>query len=546
MEISVKEISKCYKETEVLNKISFSLGRRQKIGLAGDNGVGKSTLLKILAGIVKPDSGLILKRKGLTISYVPQDPSFNQESAISVYDYLFQEVFGERKNDLLQSEQGKQGNDKNFQHRMELFLSGFGLGEIKKERLINTLSSGQKSKLFLTGVLLSNPDLLLLDEPTNSLDLPALIWLEDFLHRSKTALIVVSHDRLFLDRIVSKVFEIDKETHSLKIIRGRYFDYLTQLEKEWDRQRREYEEQRKTIKRLKKTIKIKKNRAVQGARFQGKDNDKFQRGFKRDRAAKSGKTAKAIEKRLEQIELIKKPVEKDIFRIFIQPLKTEGSKSIILDQVVAGYSDNGFSLDKINMVIPYGARVIILGLNGVGKSTLLRTISGELPALSGRVEIGKGLVMGNLMQEHDNLPRRKSLKEFLVQRTDLETQEIYNLISKFGFRAEEIDKKIDSFSPGARSRLLLALFSSLSVNVLLLDEPTNHLDLEALNALEEAIDHYQGTIILISHDRYFLKRFRSTATYLLSEKKLIRQTSFQNYLKKAEKKSQRLIKILHQ
>jgi len=543
MEIKADHICKSYGAITILKDISFSLERGQKVGLVGNNGVGKSTLLKILAGIIKPDDGSVIVRKGLAISYVPQDASLITDE--TVYDYLRREAPGKQL--ATSSEMAAKDGYKDsysFDHRVELILAGFGLSKIKGNQPINFLSPGQKSKVFMAGILLSNPDLLLLDEPTNNLDLPALIWLEGFIKQLGITSIIISHDRLFLDRVVSKIFEINWHTRTLRITKGRYSDYLVQVKKERERQRREYEEQREEVKRLVKTVRVKKLKAIRGSHFQGSDHDKFQRGFKRDRAAKSGKTAKAIEKRIEQMEPMEKPVERDVFRIPIRPLKPGGSRSIILDQAAVGYSDGDFRIGPVTITISYGSRVVILGPNGIGKSTLLKTMGGELKPLAGRVEIGRALVVGNLMQEHDNLPRQKSIKDFLMQRANTNLSEAYNLAVKFGFRAIEMDKKISSLSPGARSRLLLALFSSLSANVLLLDEPTNHLDLEALEALEEVVTHYKGTIILISHDRHFLQKFQPTTTYLLSEGKLIRQQSFEAYLAKAEREAKRLIRML--
>lgn len=277
------------------------------------------------------------------------------------------------------------------------------------------------------------------------------------------------------------------------------------------------------------------------AHYSGRDNDKFLRGFKRDRAAKSGKVAKSLEKRIEHMDQVEKPIERDVFRIRLQPMKPNGSHDLVLQNIVAGYEANRFRIGPISLTIPYGARVIILGLNGSGKSTLLKTIATQLEPLDGKVSVGTALVIGNLMQEHDNLPRKESLKCFLMRRGGLSLQDAYALNAQYGFRAEEIDKEIASLSPGGRARLLLALFSALSVNVLLLDEPTNHLDLEALDALEEAVTHYEGTIVLVSHDRYFLRKFHATDTYVLSDGQLVRQPSFETYAASAAQEARRLI-----
>lgn len=547
MELKAEKIHKAYGPIIVLDDISFSLEKGQKIGLIGYNGNGKTTLLKILAGIVEPDSGEITKRKGLVIGYMPQDTSLVSDEKIR--DYLrrvsgIEELEGnlEKSSEALAEYEHRDGYS--FDHRMDMTLAGFGLSEVSSDRSINSLSSGQKSKIFMAGVLLANPDVLLLDEPTNNLDLPALIWLEDFLMRSEAACMIVSHDRLFLDRVVRKIFEIDWHTRTLNITSGRYSEYLARKEKDRVRQLAEHEAQQEEIERLSSQAKAKKADSAAGSQFKGSDNDKFRRGFQRDRAGRSGRAAKAIERRIEQMEIVEKPVERDTFRIHLQPTRPKGSRDITLKDVVAQYSGSGFKIGPISIDVPYGSRVVILGLNGSGKSTLLKTMSGELQPTEGEAIIGSGLVVGNLMQEHDNLPRTESIKNFLVSRVKFPVNEAYALAVKFGFKADEIDKEIIALSPGGRARLLLALFSALSANALLLDEPTNHLDLEALDALEEAIANYEGTIVLVSHDRYLLERFRATDTYVLSGGKLLRQKSFEAYATNAEREAKRLINML--
>jgi len=547
MEIRADKIHKTYGTITVLENISFSLEKGQKAGLIGYNGTGKTTLLKILAGLVEPEGGEVTVRKGAVIGYMPQDTSFVFDETIRDYARRVSgmAVLEEKMETLPEAMTEYERRDGyTFYHRLDVMLAGFGLSDISTDRPINSLSSGQKSKVFMAGMLLSDPDILLLDEPTNNLDLPALIWLEDFLMRNDAACIIVSHDRLFLDRLVRKIFEIDWRTRTLNITSGRYSDYLARKEKELARQWQEHEAQQEEIKRLEEQAREKKQKTISGSHYVGTDNDKFHRGFKRERAGKSGKQAKAIEKRIEQMEIVKKPVERDLFRIYLKPTKLKGTRSITLTDVVAGYADNGFKIGPVSLTIPYGSRVVILGLNGTGKTTLLRTISGELSTLNGKVVRGNALVVGNLAQEHDNLPREESIKDFLTRRAGISVQDAYALAVKFGFEATEINKEIAALSPGGRARLLFALFSALSANILILDEPTNHLDLEALEALEEAVTHYEGTIVLVSHDRYFLEKFRPTDTYVLSEGKLTRQESFKTYATSAERQAKRLIRMI--
>ena len=335
MEIKADKIHKAYGTITILDDVSFSLEKGQKVGLVGYNGTGKTTLLKIIAGVIEPDGGKISIRRGAKLGYMPQDTSLVSDETVS--DYLWcvsgMKELEQRIDESLEALTDYENrNGYAFDYRMEMTLAGFGLQNISN-RNINSLSSGQKSKVFMAGVLLSDPDILVLDEPTNNLDLPALIWLENFLMRCETTCLMVSHDRLFLDRIVRKIFEIDWNTRKLIITNGRYSDYLERKEKETSRQLAEHKAQQEEIKRLTDQARKKKAEAVQGSRYVGTDNDKFLRGFKRDRAAKSGKTAKAIEKRIEQMDVLEKPVERDAFRIHLQPTKPEGSRDINLKDV---------------------------------------------------------------------------------------------------------------------------------------------------------------------------------------------------------------------
>lgn len=544
MEIKITKIHKAYGTTVVLKDISLSIEKGQKIGLIGYNGTGKTTLLKIIAGLVEPDSGDITIRKGLSISYVPQDTSLVSDETVHEYicrisgmTILEKEI--KTSGDTMSEYKRRDGYT--FHHRLDVMLTGFGLRDISNDSPINMLSSGQRSKVFMVGALLSDTDMLLLDEPTNNLDLPALIWLEDFLVRSDITRIIVSHDRVFLNRVAHKIFEIDWYTRMLNGTSGTYSDFVVRKEKERARQWIQYKAQQNEIERLTEQARKKKQEAIAGSHYMGTDNDKSLIKFKRENASRSAKRAKAIERRIDHMDIVEKPNERDLFRIRLVPTKPGGTRDIILTNTVAGYASSKFKIGPISLSIPYGRRVVIFGPNGIGKTTLLKTITGELPALAGDVVRGSALIVGNLMQEHEDLPREESVKDFLMYRAKITIQDVYALVAKSGFRAGEINKKIGTLSPGGRARLLFTLFSTFCVNVLVLDEPTNHLDLEALEALEEAMDHYDGTIILVSHDRYFLEKFNSTDTYVLSDGKLVRQESFETYINTVEKEAKNLI-----
>ena len=557
--IKAQKIQKSYGSLPVLSDVSFSLGRGQKVALVGRNGTGKTTLLKILAGLEEPDAGKIVIARDVCIGYLPQDTNFLGNE--SIMDYLRQ-VSGidtlEKEMEILSVDLNNPENAKSydkvqskyehlggysFVHKAEVILSGFGFDDVPLDRPMSNLSSGQKSKVVLAGILLKGVDLLLLDEPTNNLDLPALIWLEDFLEKSEASCIIVSHDRRFLDRVVRKIFELDWHTHTLTVTGGAYSDYLEMAVKRMAGQKEEYRLQQEEIERLSERVRSKKMDATKGAYWTGSDSDKFLRGFKRDRAGKSSKVAKAIEKRIEQMDKVEKPVERKPFEISLEAEADSGTLDVRLTDVVAGYPGT-FSIGPLSLEVRYGDRVGIMGLNGAGKSTLLKTITGQIPPLSGKVEIGSGIKIGNMMQEHETLPRERTLLEFIAERAPLSHQDSYAKLSKFGFDERQAKLPIGMLSPGGRARLLLALFSAQSVNMLVLDEPTNHLDLEALDALEETLETYLGTVLLVSHDRYFIEKASLNTTYVLSDGILKKIPEYKTYVESAEKRAQKLLKLL--
>lgn len=556
--IKARHIQKNYGLLMVLPGISFSLGRGQKVALVGHNGAGKTTLLKIIAGLEEPDGGKIEIASNACVGYLPQDTSLSGDE--SIVDYL-KRVSGiealEREMRTVSAEMNDPESvtehqelliryehleGYSFTHKVEVMLSGFGLDEVELGRLLSNLSSGQKGKVALVGILLKGVDLLLLDEPTNNLDLPALIWLEDFLKKSEATCIIVSHDRRFLDRVVRKIFELDWRTRALNITGGTYSDYLEAVAKKIESQKEEYRLQQGEMDRLNERAREKKADSNRGARWSPSDNDKFLKGFKRERAGRSGKGAKAIEKRIEQMEVVEKPVERKPFEIPLEAQVASGARDVRLSDVVTGYQ--GFSIGPISFGISYGERVGIIGLNGSGKSTLLKIITGQQVPVSGEVEIGRGLRIGNMMQEHETLTREHTLLEFLSEKTGFSRQEAYAKLAKFGFDERQVRLPIGALSPGGRARLLLALFSAQSVNMLVLDEPTNHLDLEALDALEETLSTYRGTVLLVSHDRYFLEKASLDTTYVLSDGVLTKIPDYKTYVESAEEKALKLIKLL--
>lgn len=557
--LKVNNLHKSYGATVVFSDISFSLERGQKVALVGSNGSGKSTLLRLIAGVEEKDGGDIGFSKNACVGYLPQDTSTIED--LPIRDYLRKvagvDVIEARMNELSLNLEDKAAaaeysdlqetylrlDGYAFDHRMEMVLAGFGLSNIGLERRASQLSSGQKSKVTLAGILLKGVDILLLDEPTNNLDLPALVWLEDYLQKSEAAVMIVSHDRRFLDRTVRKVFELDTHNHTLNISGGTYSDYLAMKSKRFARQQQEFEQQQEEIGRLSERAGRLRASSEKGSNWKGSDNDKFLRGFKQDRAGRSARAAKSLEKRIDRIDRVEKPIERDPLKIELAAQESPSSCVITLSNLVVGY-ESGFQAGPLSLSISPGTRVGIMGLNGSGKSTLLKTIAGELPPVSGTVEIGRGLKVGNMMQEHETLPRDMTVLDCAMKRTGLVVQDTFAHLAKFDLTENQIRQPIGNLSPGGRARLLLAIFAATSVNALLLDEPTNHLDLEALEALEEALESYQGTVILVSHDRYFLEIAKLDLVYVLSDGVFTKIPDYTVYVKEAEARAEQLLRSL--
>lgn len=524
--LKVSNLTKHFDNERILHNLSFTVEKGNKIALVGFNGTGKSTLLKLLAGLDDDKKGTIQYHKNTTIAFLPQDPNFYNGYKVT----KFLEDYTEQSGD-------------EFIRKVEIMFAGFALPTEIKDKKIGMLSSGQKTKVFLTGILLKKADLLLLDEPTNNLDLPALIWLENYLQNTDSAFIVVSHDKKFLDNVSKKIFEIDWKTRELKITAGKYSDYLLQKEKEVKRNLLTVRLQKEELKRLRLLAQQKKDDARAGAKWMGHDNDKMLRGYKRNRAANSLKDAQVIYGRMGRMEIVEKIPERKGFHVDIPKFDTGAPKDIMITNLVCGYDD--FRVGPINLSIPFGNRICIIGLNGSGKTTILKTITGVIPKIEGEVDIQEGVKIGNLMQEHDSLPRDLTPIQFLMEKNYQEKKVLNEHLLRFGFSEFQIGLKIKYLSPGSRARLLLAYFALEGVNTLILDEPTNHLDLEAGEALENALKEFHGTVITVTHDRFFVEKTAVDNLYMLQDGKLNKIDNFALYVTEMEKRSRKLLRLLN-
>lgn len=558
--LTLKNIRKIYGTQRVLERISFSVGEGQKVALVGQNGVGKSTLLRIIAGIESPDRGEVLKPNRVLAGYLPQEALV--ESAETLIGYL-RRMAGvsdlEREMarlephldhpetltayEVLQSEYERLGGY-DFTRKAKRILEGLCLSRIDLDRPVALLSGGEKRKAALAGVLLRGVDLLLLDEPTNDLDLPALLWLEHFLGHSAATVIIASHDRRFLDNVAEKVIEIDWYKREVTMYAGGWSAYAEMKAHLIRKHKEQYRLQEEERERLLVSIEQKMDWVEQTKESKAPDRDKLASNFKKERAVKKFTTsAKAMEERQKRLDKIDRPLEREPLVIPLAP-ETGDRGDIVLHKARFGY-EGGFSGGPVDMKIEYGDRLVILGNNGVGKSTLLKTIAGEIPLVAGKRTCGEGLVFGYLMQEHENISRVVTPYELFKKRADIYDRDVVaRHLSRFQFAPDVIDDKIASLSPGERVRLVLALLSALGTNALILDEPTNHLDLEAIEALEEALEGFSGTILLVTHDRLFLERLRLDKYFILEDGTLSPVANYATYEAEVAPRAERLLKRL--
>lgn len=528
--LKIENISKSYNGKDILNNISFSLNQREKTGIIGANGIGKTTLLKIIAGEEKPDSGEIIKNKNSLIGYFKQEFKISEENrdiVSFIKSYVGIDELEQKLNQVEQEmaidenkiqeygdlqEEYMRLDGYNFDYKLDQILAGLGLDKDAKNKKISALSGGQKEKVMLASVLMKGTDLLLLDEPTNNLDIKSIRWLENYLKNENSPMIIVSHDRRFLDKVITKIMEIDYYNRNLKEYPGNYSQYKKFKEDEANSKLKKYNEQQEKIEELKKSMIQKKDWAQKGNKQNVSDKDKYTKGYIRNRSQGLANNAKKIESQLNQMEKIERPKIKNKLHIEINAKKLKGNMSITTKDLVSGY-ENGFQNNPITIHINYGDRLVIIGNNGSGKTTFLKTLIGKQKPISGEQKIGNGVRIGYLAQD-TKAQMEKSIEEYFkdsIQYEKLEDKSlIYTVLKQFNFDYEERTKKYSMLSPGERTRLKLAIFSMQDKNTLVLDEPTNHLDIEALEAIEEVLKNFKGTVIAISHDREFVKNIDPT------------------------------------
>ena len=520
MLLTARSLEKRYGSETVFSHISFTIDEGHKVALVGRNGVGKSTLLKLLAGSEEPDSGSVTITGGRQISYLPQEFSFDESRTGA--QYLFDD-------EVLKP------------HQAFRVLEGLGVSQATAERPLTSLSGGEQSKFLLTRFLLLPSDILLLDEPTNNLDIPSLLWLETFLATSKKALILISHDVVFLDTVANRVFELKEGALSLS--RGTYGEYLTREKQDRERVSREYARYMQELSTLRKRERQLQKKGERIDATEASDGDKLAAGRRRDRASEGQSEVRVIAGKIRRLEEIEKPFEDEPLSFAVRPRQSEGDISLTATAVVAGYAE-ALSVGPISLTLQFGERLCLLGMNGMGKSTLLKTLVGLQAPLEGEVALSESVVLGDFLQHHERAEREESAVSFFLKETGGSTEQALHKLKRVGFTEQMIAQRVAGLSSGMRARLLFAVFSALNVNVLVLDEPTNHLDVEAVAALKELLKVYQGIVLLVSHNRGFLDALRIDRFYVVSSEGVSRITDFEAYVSEAKGRAERMVRQL--
>jgi ATP-binding cassette, subfamily F, member 3 len=534
--LTAHQLSKAYGLQPILVDISFSINAGERVGLIGPNGCGKTTLLRLLTGEEKPDGGHVsLTPSDLRVGYLAQgltavpgqtiaqlrhaivgDPNLLEAELARLAHALIaqpdqpalQEAYDHTLNRLANS-----AND-----QMATTLATFGLAHLDPDQPVGQLSGGQKTRLSLALTLLGDPQLLLLDEPTNHLDIAMLEWLEDWLAAFPGAALIVSHDRTFLDRTVNRILDLDPYKHGLREYAGNYSDYLGQYLAEQEKQWAAYRDQNAEVRRLKQDITRVKAQAsyterqassisIGGGVMKQKGAKDYHQGIAKKVARKAKSREKKLDRYLDSDERVEKPGRSWQMKLSFDEAAHLGRDVLALEGLAVGYPGGTPLLTDLNQYVQAGQRVALTGENGCGKTTLLRTIAGQIAPLAGRARLGGSVQLGYMAQEQELLNPEKSALQTILSVAALNQTEARTFLHQFLFSGDDPLRPTGQLSYGERSRLALACLVAQGCNFLLLDEPINHLDIPSRTQFEEALRQFQGTVLAVVHDRYFIERF---------------------------------------
>jgi ATP-binding cassette subfamily F protein 3 len=550
--LTAHQLSKSYNQKKLLTNISFTINAGERIGLIGPNGCGKTTLLRILIDEELADSGNIsLTPTNLKIGYLSQ--GFEPSSKDTIRS-LIQKV--SRSPEALEIELvrvstalTKQPDNIELQivydqilNRMQQpstigelssILTTLGIDHLPDDQYVSTLSGGQKTRLALALVLLSDPQLLLLDEPTNHLDIEMLEWLENWISQISGAALIVSHDRAFLDRTVTRILELNPRSNEIKSYVGNYSEYIDTINREYEKQLQTYNDQVAEIRRMKNDIARTRSQAertereassirIGGEIMKQKGFKDYQQGIAKKVARKAKSRQKKLNRYLKSDERIEKPKADWQIKLKFNSTEHLGKQVLILEDLSIGYHGHTPLLTHVNIFAQSGRRIAITGPNGSGKTTLLRAIAGEIIPFEGQIHLGSTVRLGYMSQEQDTLDRQLNAVETIQSIAPFNETETRNFLHYYLFSGDDPLRPIDHLSYGERSRLMLARLVAQGCNFLLLDEPINHLDIPSRVQFEQALANFDGTVLAVVHDRYFISQF-ADEVWIIDQRDINRQ-----------------------
>ena len=520
--VSASNLRKFYGPQDVFEGLSLDIPHESRIALVGPNGSGKTTLLRMIAGLETPSAGRIHRARGMRIAYLPQKAQLEGELSLwaameAVFTHLKDKLRRlrqleaamadsdradeamERYGALLEAFEREGGYT--YEARIGMVLSGLGFSQDEYHQPLAHLSGGQRTRALLARVLLEDPDLMLLDEPTNHLDLAGVEWLEGYLSNWQGALVAVAHDRAFLDHLADQVWELS--SGGLTTYRGNYSGYAMQREERLARQWELYERQQEKIAQTEAYI-------------------------RRYMAGQRTAQAQGRKKRLERMERIERPQELGTMHLDLGTPLRSGDLVLGLHDLVVGYDEDAPLLSADEVVLRRGQQVALIGPNGSGKTTLLRTILGELSPLSGRIRIGAGVHIGYFAQAHAGLDPAKSVLDTILDAGLPSLSRARDLLGRYRFSGDDVFKRVGDLSGGEQARVALAVLALQGANLLLLDEPTNHLDIPSQEVLQGVLDGFEGTILMVSHDRYLIQALE-TQIWAIADEELRTFAGYDRY-----------------
>ncbi|MCR8851893.1 ribosomal protection-like ABC-F family protein [Lysinibacillus fusiformis] len=539
MQMKAEQIQKIMGGNILFENLQLEVNSGEHVAIVGVNGSGKTTLLQLLSGVDFPDRGRIIKSKDATVGYLHQIPHYPGHSVKKVLEEAFADIYAlKARMTILEQEMQSNVTDKilwqygqvqeqfmlqggyEVEAQLAMIANGLGIMEMLAQPF-SSLSGGEKTKVMLGQILLSQPAILLLDEPTNHLDMQAIEWLENYVRSFEGIVIVVSHDRHFMNQIAHKVIEIeDGEAFTYT---GNYDAFMAQKEAKIEQQFADYEEQQKKIKKMQETIK----RLKQWANEANPPNASMHR------------RAKSMEKALARIELVKKPISKKKMNLALTMAERSGKEVVQLQDIYHGY-DKPLLIDS-NLAVYFGERLAIVGNNGSGKSTLLKMMLGEIIPNRGVCHVGSNVKIGYLSQQLEHKNPAIRLIDAFRENVAVSEAEARHILARFLFYGYDVFKKVKNLSGGEKMRLRLAQLMHEDINVLILDEPTNHLDIEAREVLEDTLESFEGTIIGVSHDRYFLQKIFSKTAWLKDQTIHVFEGDYEWARQKLEELSKKIV-----